>query len=490
MANPASTSSIDQQTGRIPPATGYSAEYARIRSFAGPFVFIALHAALALTVVRVQQVAILHAGLVLAVGLWWALTKPVEQVAYVGAYIAGAEVFWRMNGVDTVLPWEFGKYSTAAIFGLAMVRSRTNRIPSLALFYFLLLIPSTLQLIPLTDLRAMLNDLSFNLSGALALMVCAGLCSNLTVRAEQFEKLMVALIAPVTAIATLAARSILVSSYRSWGASASNFLASAGYGPNQVSAALGLGLVAVWLLLVYGRYRGLAVLSLMALGLWFLAQALLTFSRGGAANALVAAGAGLFHALLHPKLRERAIALLLVGFLASSMLLIPKLETLTADALGIRFRSTSLTGREELAQAEIQVFREHPLMGVGPGQTDQYLASAVGHRSATHTEYTRLLAEHGLLGLAAIILLLVMVWRNYQKAGDDLAARGVIATSLVWGLAFMAHSAMRLAAPSLLIGLTAAEFSLGRKQHRPAGKATRGLYLNRRAAHPNRLQPS
>lgn len=465
-------------------------EHTRVRSFAGPFVFIAFHAALALAVVRVQQAAILHAGLVLAVGLWWALTKPVEQVVYVGAYIAGAEVFWRMNGVNTVLPWEFGKYSTTAIFGLAMIRSRTNRIPSLALFYFLSLTPSILQLMPFTDLRDTLNDLSFNLSGALALTVCAGLCSNLTIGVEQLEKLMVALIAPVTAIATLAARSILISSYRSWGPSASNFLASAGYGPNQVSAALGLGLVAVWLLLVYGRYRGLAVLSLMALGLWFLAQALLTFSRGGAANALIAAGAGLFHALLHPKLRGRAIGLLLVGFLASSVLLIPKLEVLTADALGIRFRSTSLTGREELAQAEIQVFREHPLMGVGPGQTDQYLASAVGHRSATHTEYTRLLAEHGLLGLTAIILLLAMAWRNYQKAGNDLAARGVIATALVWGLAFMAHSAMRLTAPSLLIGLTAAGFSLRREQHRSVGKAIRGLHLNRKAAYPNRPQPS
>ncbi len=358
-----------------------------------------------------------------------------------------------------MLPWELGKYSTIAIFALAMLRARTSRIPTLAFFYFLFLLPSILQLLPITDLREAADRLSFNLSGPLALMVCAWLFSNLTITPSRLRKLLVMLIAPATAIATLLLRNILSSPNLIWG-TLSSFAASAGYGPNQVASAMGLALLAVWLLLLFGNLRRVPIIGLMGLGIWFLAQALLTFSRGGIFSALAAAAASVAHALLAPRLRGRALALLAVGALVLVMILIPRLETLTADALGVRFTDTSLSGRWELGLAELQAFREHPVLGVGPGGAEPYRAAAVGRTVASHTEFTRLLAEHGLLGGVAAILIIGMAWHNYRRAGSGLITRGVVATVLVWALTFLAHSATRLVAPSLLLGLSFATFDL------------------------------
>jgi hypothetical protein len=101
--------------------------------------------------------------------------------------------------------------------------------------------------------------------------------------------------------------------------------------------------------------------------------------------------------------------------------------------------------------AELRVWREHPLMGAGPGM-------AMGARAlprvlaASHTEYTRLLAEHGLFGLGALLLLGLMAARRVSQAKSP-AARAMVFSMMGWSLLYMGHSAMRLAAPAFLFGL-------------------------------------
>ncbi len=110
------------------------------------------------------------------------------------------------------------------------------------------------------------------------------------------------------------------------------------------------------------------------------------------------------------------------------------------------------------------VFRQFPLFGVGPGQSDAYHALTFRAASA-HTEYTRMLAEHGSFGLISLLILAWFSVRRLFTKGDSLS-KGLLLGIMVWALVYMASAATRLVAPSFLFGLAAAKFVLqGKDAH-------------------------
>jgi uncharacterized membrane protein YGL010W len=72
--------------------------------------------------------------------------------------------------------------------------------------------------------------------------------------------------------------------------------------------------------------------------------------------------------------------------------------------------------------------------------------------ASSHTEFSRLLAEHGLFGLGALLLLALMTAQRFRQAQTPVS-RAMVLSMMGWSLLFMAHSAMRLAAPAFLFGL-------------------------------------
>jgi hypothetical protein len=80
-----------------------------------------------------------------------------------------------------------------------------------------------------------------------------------------------------------------------------------------------------------------------------------------------------------------------------------------------------------------------------------------GAYKAAHTEYSRLLAEHGLLGLMALLLLGLMFLQAFRRAPTPYA-KGLTLAFMVWALAEMCHAAMRIAAISFLFALPFAQF--------------------------------
>ncbi len=75
---------------------------------------------------------------------------------------------------------------------------------------------------------------------------------------------------------------------------------------------------------------------------------------------------------------------------------------------------------------------------------------------AAHTEFTRLIAEHGLFGVMALLILFLMFIKNFKNT-EVMWARGLILALMVWSLAEMTHSAMRLAAISFIYALAFAQ---------------------------------
>jgi hypothetical protein len=413
-------------------------------------IFVAAHVVLAMAMRYVGQIATLHALAVFAFGFAIAVfgRKPM-QVGYVAAYITGAEVLWRMN--DAQVPWEFGKYSIVALFIVALARAPRLKLPALPLIYFALLLPATLLTLTNLSLEDSRQQISFNLSGPLALAVCAVFFAHIKLSREQLYKMFLMLLAPVVGIACVTLFSVVTAANLSFSGEA-NSAGSGGFGPNQVSAALGLGaLVAFWFVMdarADWRARGAAFAAMIFL----IIQSSLTFSRGGLYNAGGAMVLAALFLLRNARARVTLISFVILLSVVTYFFILPHLDAVTGGALSERFQDTNLTGRDVLIQADLGIWMKNLVWGVGPGRS-ALMHLALFRDSASHTEFSRMLAEHGTLGLVSIFLLIAMALRNVNRARG--ATNKAVAASLAgWGFLFMLNVAMRTVAPSFLIGIT------------------------------------
>ena len=414
-------------------------------------VFAGLHIPLALLMRYDRSVATAHAVLTLAVALALVLVKrrrdPAAAVA--AGYIVGAEVLWRAARAGVF--WEFGKYAVVAVLGFAVLRRRTVPRSALGpLWYFALLLPSIVLLASL-DLERIRQEVSFNLSGPLCLAVCALYFSGLEADWRLLKRILMAVAAPIVGLATLALYSLMAAG-RIQFTTESNPAAAGGFGPNQVSQILGLGVLCCWLLAIGFERRRLMRLAFTVLFVWFLSHALLTFSRGGVYLAGLGISVTLPYFLRLRLVRRRTVCALAVLVPLAVLFLIPKLDAFTGGFLSKRYSDTSGTNREKIASAHVKAWLEHPLFGVGPGMAKLEVADELGHSAASHTEFTRLLAEHGLFGLTALAILLASGLRRYRSAGTPLT-KAFVSACLAWSFGAMAGYAMRVAATSFVMGL-------------------------------------
>jgi hypothetical protein len=439
--------------------------------------FVAAHAALGLAMNAVSFVAAIHAGLTIALAVWWAVTDVrLERVAWAAAYITGAEVLWRMT--NNQLPWELAKYAVTLICVIAAFRTDGRRV-AWSFAAFSLLLPSAYLTLQGYDAAEARNQLSFNLSGPLALCACAGFFSLVRLPAAHAQRLLLSFMAPVAGIATITLFHIATNPNLQF-SHQSNFALSGGFGPNQVSAALGLGCLAALLFLFEQGTAAFLRLSALGMALWFGLQSALTFSRGGLFSAGGAMVAGMLWRATDPRALVKPVAIGLLVVAIGYAVFWPRLDDFTGGNLGQRFQETDTSLRADLGEADMQLWRENRLLGVGPG------LSKLGHLDGiiAHTEFTRLLAEHGMFGLAAMVLMaalaVIKTWR--APTGRE---KGFAAACAMWAVLFMLNSGMRLVAPAVMFGLTFVsllpEGGTARvAQRRPAAAAPRWLLVSPR----------
>lgn len=409
-----------------------------------------VHIGLGFVLRPMPVVAVSHAIGCAVVGVVVALRRPLADVAVPVSYIAGSEVLWRMT--RTPIFWEFGKYAITLVLLVALLRLRAPRNRALAIGYFLLLAPSCVLTFFALDTVGARQQLSFNLSGPLTLALCVLVFSNIRMTALEVRNAMYALILPVIGIATVAYTSI--ASTKIEFIAASNSALSGGFGPNQVSAMLGLAVVFCLLLLVERKLPLGVQLALILVAVIFSAQAALTFSRGGILLALASLMVAGLYLARERRTRVTLVVMSIVLAVVANIWVVPRLDEFTSGKLAERYSSIDPTGRGLLAGFDLQIFADNPVLGVGPGVATP-LRGELGHFGAAHTEYTRMLAEHGMLGAFAIFLLVVLAIR-VAKACSTLKSRAFVLAMITWAALFLAVNAMRLAAPALTAGLACA----------------------------------
>jgi hypothetical protein len=439
-----------QRAGQPPSATDLPLrqQLQRLRPLAA---FVAGHVALALVMRGVPAIATAHAVGCLVLGLGVAARRRIQEVAYVAAYIAGSEVLWRMTHAGVF--WEYGKYAISAVVLVALVRIRGGRNRELALLYLCLLLPSVLLTVLALDFDLARQQISFNMSGPLCLTLCVLYFSNVRLSDTDLRATMLALIGPVIGIGTLAYYATTTAVELEF-LGDSNSVTSGGFGPNQVSAMLGLGMLFGLLLLLDRRISIRVRVPMLVLVVVFAAQAALTFSRGGLALAFAGVFAAMFYLVRDARTRVTLVVVAILLVSIGKYVVVPRLDDFTSGKLAERYTNLDPSNRGKMASFDLQIFADHPVLGVGPGVASG-LRTELGHGGAAHTEYTRLLAEHGALGGLAIVVLLALVIRTFLTA-RTLQARALVIAMYVWVLLFLLVNAMRLAAPSLIFGLACA----------------------------------
>jgi O-antigen ligase len=133
------------------------------------------------------------------------------------------------------------------------------------------------------------------------------------------------------------------------------------------------------------------------------------------------------------------------------------------DAAG-RVKESQFTGREDVAQDEINTFLKNPIFGVGVGKGAEIREDETGIKVLSHDEITRMLAEHGSLGIMALLILIFTPLVLYLENKFNMFLLCFVA---FWFLTIN-HAAMRTAAPAFVYSLSLLNVQLGfptRKQN-------------------------
>ncbi|MBV8762205.1 MAG: O-antigen ligase family protein [Deltaproteobacteria bacterium] len=409
------------------------------------------HVLLALVMRATPAIATAHALLAVGVcAIIAATTRRLANIPLLVAYLAGCEVLWRMCYANIF--WEFGKYAVALILVIGILRVKVRRNRLLPVLYFALLLPSALLTFMALDLETARQEVSFTLSGPLAFGLAVLFFSNVRMDAQQVMTTFFAFIVPVLGISTLVVRSTNVSDHLEF-VNAANTVTSGGYGPNQVSAVLGLALMFVLLFIIVRRLSWRTRVPLFLLAAALAAQSALTFARGGLAAALAGVAAAMF-VIMRGNRRARVTVLVIatLGLGITKLVIEPKLEEVTNGEIDNRYTSTKSSGRDIFIKGELDLFLESPIMGVGPGIGTTIRRERGMFFGASHTEYSRMLAEHGMLGLLSLGCLIALCVRAVRRT-RDVTARALSLAMVVWFALFLLVYSTRLATPAFVLGM-------------------------------------
>jgi O-antigen ligase len=429
------------------------------RSISIATIFL-VHIGLGLLLYLFPAIAKLITVVIFVFGLLWIVKNEDKdaQTLYAAAYLVGAEVLLRMFGA-TIFN-EFGKYSIMIFAAVGIAYRGLQPLSFLFFFFLLLLIPGIF--IGIKNLALDVNvrkAIAFNISGPACLGVFAMYTAGRMVTLEQVKKTMFFLGLPILSILVILFLRVPSVKEVVTGTD-SNFATSGGFGPNQMSTILGLGMFLFFtMFLIDQRSKKLTwIYLIVSVVLGY--RCLVTFSRGGMITGVVMILLllGVLYWKLNPvgkaKIFGIGVAALLMGlgvWTYSTIQTSGLIEKRYAnqDAAG-REKEDKLGGREKVNKAEIQMFFDNPITGVGVGVNKQYREEMTGIEAASHNELTRMLAEHGLAGVIGLMILFLVPFVTSFTNRQHL---------FLWSFFFfwlltINHAAMRLAAPAFVYALS------------------------------------
>ncbi len=432
------------------------------------YLFLILfHVVLGAMVYAVPFVSKMYGYFIFIFGIYYVIkTQNRNNEALVAAaYIVGSEVFLRMTDGNPL--YEISKYGVMIFIFIGMYYSGFSKGAAPYWTFLLLLVPSivisTFELDLGTDIR---KAIAFNISGP----VCLGIASLYTYRRriplEDTNSILLSMGLPIVTcmvyltLYTPNVRDIVTSTQ-------SNYETSGGYGPNQVATVLGLGMFIFFSRIILDSKSKFQILINVFIALNITYRGMITFSRGGMITGFLMIVLLLFFLYFKSNFAGKVklnyiIVLLVIALIATWSYtsfqtggLIDK-RYANQDAAG-RVKKSQLTGREEIAMDEINIFLKNPIFGVGVGKGVEVRKIDSPGAALSHDEITRMLAEHGSLGILALLILFFTPLILYIENKFNM----FLLCFVVFWLLTINHAAMRTAAPAFVYSLSLLNVQLG-----------------------------
>jgi hypothetical protein len=423
-------------------------------------LLITAHVFLGVFIYLIPSAAKLYAAAILAFGFYYVIKSRNQnhEVLYVCGYLVGSEVFLRMTQGNLV--YEFSKYGVMGFIFLGFYFKGFSKNAVPYWMFLLLLVPGTIlgtyNLNYDTDLARII---SFNISGSLCLGVTALYTYTRRITVESLHRIMLFIGLPTISCATYlflytpSVRDVITGT-------GSNFETSGGFGPNQVSTMLGLGAFIFFTRVFFASRSRILLLVNISIALLISYRGLITFSRGGMITAAVMLIILIFvtYAKTGKHSRAKLNKLLIVFSVAIfSVWSYSSVETggliekryANQDAMG-RVKKSRFTGREKISESEIQYFLSAPLLGIGVGKGLEKRENDTGVTVLSHNEITRMMAEHGSLGIIGLIILFATPFFLYLDNKQHI----YMACFVFFWLLTINHAAMRTAAPAFVYALS------------------------------------
>ena len=381
-----------------------------------------------------------------------------NEALMAAAYVVGSEVFLRMTGGNPL--YEISKYGVMVFIFIGMYFSGFSKGATPYWIFILLLIPgvvlSTFVLNFGTDIK---NAIAFNISGPACLATASLYTFRRKIPSDQMNTILLCMGLPIVACMTYLTfytpniRDVVTSTQ-------SSFETSGGFGPNQVATILGLGMFIFFSrIILESRTKYMFIINLIvAMNISY--RGIVTFSRGGMITGFLMIILLLFFLYSKSNFKGRVKLNYLIVLVSLAMIatwtytsfqtggLIDK-RYANQDAAG-RKKESQLTGREDVAKGEIDVFLANPFFGVGVGKGVEVRKAETGDGTLSHDEITRMLAEHGTLGIIGLLILFFTPLFLYIENKFNMYLLCFVA---FWFLTIN-HAAMRTAAPAFVYSLS------------------------------------
>ena len=339
-----------------------------------------------------------------------------NEALMAAAYIAGGEVFFRQT--SAVIFYETGKYAVILflLIGMFFKGASSKTVPFW--IYLLILFPGVVMVtFTMSYDFEFRKQVAFNLAGPVCLGVSALYCYYKKIKKEDFQRVLLMLLMPLIAQMTYlyfytpSMDDVRISLH-------GNYAATGGFGPNQISTVFGLGSFLICTRLFTIRSKLINIIDIILLILMGY-RAVVTFSRGGVITAILCVIAFLTFFYYKQDIKRLQGTNLRIFSMILIFALVWGITTAeTSGLIGNRYTNRNAagelkeditTGRVELIETELTAFYKNPITGIGVGKGREYRKEEMGIEIASHNELSRLLAEHGILGVFALCILIFVV---------------------------------------------------------------------------------
>jgi len=432
-----------------------------MKSFSLSYIYLVLiHCAIALVVFTIPFVSKIYALLIPIIGFYivYKSRDKNNEVLIFAAYLVGVEVFLRMTGGN--FNNEYVKFGVVFFMLLGMIYSNFSTNAFIYWFFLILLVPGILLTFTSENYNIdVKKSLVFNLSGPVCLAISSIYMFKRKISFADLQNIVIAMGLPILTTTTYlflynpSVRDVVTGTQ-------SNFETSGGFGPNQVSTILGLGIFIFFTqFLLFSKSKKIMFLNAFIL-LFISYRGIVTFSRGGVITGviMIACLLLLLFSLSNAKGKGKFILVFIItGLMGLGIWTYSSIQTsgliekryANQDARG-RVKKSALSGRENIMDSEIKLFLDNPITGVGAGVGKEMRKNDFAGDVASHNEITRLFAEHGAFGIIAFVILFITPLIIYINNRQHL----YLLPFFVFWLLTINHAAMRIAAPAFVYALT------------------------------------